>query len=328
MQLAPVPFAVEANLAAAEAAVRQAAAQGAPLIVLPAYFNTGYVFSPRLTAAAEPPEGPSVRRLVALSVELGVHLAAGLLVRLGREVVLAAVLVTPDGRTHTAAQRRLGPWEAAFFAPGTGPHVAETALGRLGLLAGWDCADPAAWAGLAGQVDAVLLPAAPVRLHRALLNFPAARKVHLAELMPALLRRRDALDELAGAHLGRAAAALGVPVIHAGLAGRFVAQLPSPRLSFLAAALTRPRYWRWVNEAPQASLRATFYAATAVYAVDGQALTQPLPDAGLALADLTLGPAAHPPQAVAPLTLPAAARVAEAMLWPALRQAYARQRGP
>ncbi|MCC7362602.1 MAG: carbon-nitrogen hydrolase family protein [Anaerolineales bacterium] len=329
VQLAPVPFALEANLAAAEAAVRAAAAQGAQLVVLPACFNTGYVYSPRLTAAAEPPAGLSLQRLTALSAELNIYLAAAAVRRQGREVVMVAVLVTPDGCLTTAAQRRLGPWEAAYFAPGAGPLVADTALGRLGLLVGWDFTDPAAWAALAGRVDAVVLPAAPVRLHRAVLNFPAARKVHLAELMPALLPRRAALDDLASGYLGQAAAALGAPVIHAGLAGRFVAQLPCPRRSFLAAALTRPRYWAWVTAAPQVSLRATFYAASAVYATDGRAITAPLLDAGLALADLTAPPApAQPPRAVPPAPIPAQARFAAALLRPALRHAYATHRAP
>ena len=45
IQMYSVPGKVEANLARAEALVRQAAAAGAELVVLPEFFNTGYQFS-------------------------------------------------------------------------------------------------------------------------------------------------------------------------------------------------------------------------------------------------------------------------------------------
>lgn len=326
VQFAAVPFAVAVNLANAERLIRQAAAQGAQLIVLPELFNTGYAYSPRLTAAAEPADGPTVTRLQSLSAALNVHLAGTLLLREGPEVVNAFVLVQPDGRTHTYAKRHPFLWEACYFTPGRAPRIVETALGRLGLLVCWDLTDPAAWAAYAGQVEAVLIASTPARFHRALLNFPAARKVYVAELMTTLLRHRRQLDVLYAGYVGQCAAALGVPVVHAVMSGRFVAQLPYPRLSFLAAAAFQPKYWAWANQAHQASLRASFYGSTAIYAADGHALAAAPMDEGLAVADLPLGPAPHPPRRVPRAPVPWELRLFERLLWPFARAAYRRHR--
>ncbi len=329
VQFAAVPFAVDVNLAAAERLIRQAARQGAQLIVLPELFNTGYAYSPRLTAAAEPLTGPTVARLQALSAELNVHLAGTLLLRDGGEVVNAFVLVQPNhrtaaGGTHIYSQRHPFLWEACYFTPGRAPLIVETALGRLGLLVCWDLTHPAAWAAYAGQVDAILIASAPVRFHRALLNFPAARKVYVAELMTTLLRHRRQLDELYGGYVGQCAAALGVPVVHAVMSGRFVAQLPYPRLSFLAAAAFKPHYWSWAKLAHQASLRASFYGSTAIYAADGHALATAPMDDGLAVADLPLGFPPHPPRPVPHAPVPWELRLFERLLWLFARAAYRR----
>jgi predicted amidohydrolase len=329
VQFAAVPFAGPANLATLEQLVRQAAAQGAQLVVLPELFNTGYAYSPRLTAAAEAPDGPTGRWLQALSAELGICLAGTLLVREGGrpqgQVVNSFVLATPQGARHHYAKRHPFLWEGCYFAAGRTPLIVETALGRLGLLVCWDITHKEAWAEYAGRVDAVLIASTPARFHRALLNFPAARKVHLAELDPGLLHRRHALDELYAGYVGQCAAALGVPVVHAVMAGRFVAALPFPRLSFLANAVRRPAYWAWARQAAQATLRATFYGTSAVYDAAGQALaTVPTTEAGLALADVRLGQPPHAPQPVPPAPVPPDLRLFERVLRPLARRAYAR----
>ncbi len=170
VQFAAVPFALAANLATVERLVRQAAAAGAQLIVLPELFNTGYAYTPRLTAAAEQLAGPTVSRLRALSAELNVQLAGPLLLRQERAVVNAFAVVPPAGPVQTYAKRHPFLWEACYFTPGHRPLIVATALGRLGLLTCWDLAHPAAWAAYAGQVDAVLIASTPARARSTWLN--------------------------------------------------------------------------------------------------------------------------------------------------------------
>src|SRR5215510_9883877 len=73
LQFSSTPFALSRNLESAERLIREAAAQGAQIVVLPELFNTGYVYTPRLFAAAETEDGATLRRLTSLSAELKVY---------------------------------------------------------------------------------------------------------------------------------------------------------------------------------------------------------------------------------------------------------------
>jgi predicted amidohydrolase len=333
LQFAATPFDRERNLATAARLARAAVDQGAQLLVLPELFNTGLVYSPRLKQAAEAEDGPTLAWLGAQSRALGAHLAGTLLLRRAGRVHNVLALAAPDGRRHLYAKRYPFLWERCSFEPGRLPVIAETALGRLGLLVCWDTAHPAAWAGYAGQVEAVLVAAAPARLHRAVLNFPGAQKVYLAQLLPALLRERENLDELFSAHTAACAAALGVPVVQSVMAGRFVTPLPLARFSLLAAAWRQPRYWPLVRPARLASLRATFYGGSAIYGGDGAMLAQAAAepgaapgDEGLAVADLPPRVGARPARAAPRPRLPGELLIFERLLRPLAAGAYRQNR--
>jgi predicted amidohydrolase len=325
LQFFATPFDRERNLATAGRLARAAVAQGAQLLLLPELFNLGYVFSPRLTEAAEDDHGPTVSWLREQSAALGAHLAGTLLLRQGGHVRDTLVLAAPDGRLHTATKRHPFLWERCYFEPGAGAAVAGTSLGRVGLLVGWDSFQPAAWARLAGQVDVVLVASAAARWHRAVLNFPGAQKVYAAQLMPALLRQRDVLDGLPSAHLAACAAALGVPVVHALLAGRLVTPLPLAGYSLLCAAWRRPRYWPLARQARLASLRGTFFGGSALFDPQGATLAQVNTEEGLALAEL---PPARigPPSPVPAPNLPAELRTLQSLLRPIAAGVYRRSK--
>jgi predicted amidohydrolase len=326
LQLFSTPFDRERNLATVGRLAREAVNQGAQLIVLPELFNTGYVYSPRLTQAAEPEDGPTVTWLREQSAALGAHLAGALLLRRAGPVHSAFVLAAPDGGLHTVAKRHPFLWERAYFEPGGQPAIADTALGRLGLLVGWDALHPEAWAAYAGRVDAVLVASAAARWHRAVLNFPGAQKAYLAQLMPSLLRERDVLDGLPAAHLAACAAALGVPVVQAVMSGRLVTQIPFARFSLLWAAWRKPRYWPLARPASLASLRGTFYGGSAIYDAHGATLAQVAGEEGSALAELPpAAPPGRPGRAPRP-RLPAELALFERLLRPLAAGAYLRNK--
>jgi len=110
IQQAYVPFDRDANMAKAEPAIRDAAAQGAEIVCLPEMFLTGYpgpsatdgeaweAFVARMRETAEPPDGPYARRLAALAGKLGVHLVAGACERRDGKLYNSAFFFGPDGR--------------------------------------------------------------------------------------------------------------------------------------------------------------------------------------------------------------------------------------
>lgn len=314
------------NLETAQRLVRQAAENGAEVVLLPALLNTGYAYTSKLTAAAETRTGPTLSMLGALSRELEVVVAGGLLLRAGRQVFSALAVATPDNRLAVYYQRRVCLWERCYFEPGRAPLVVETRVGRLGLLLGWDAADPRAWEAYAGQVDGVLVASAGPRFHRAVLNFPLGRTVYLGQLVPGLVTQRDALDQLLSGPIAVQAARLGVPVAHTAMSGRFVTTFPFPRLSFFVAGLDLPRYWPLAAQAHLASMRATFYGSSAIVGADGGVAARVEGEEGIALAEVKPRPGAGQALPAAPpgLVLPPTVRLLGRLLRPLAAVAYRR----
>jgi predicted amidohydrolase len=287
LQFFATPFDLTRNLETAERLIRAAAAQGARLIVLPELFNTGYVYTPRLFAFAETEDGLTLRNLVRLSSELKIYLAGPLLLRDGVHIFNVFALVEPDGKIHKYRKQNPFLWERCYFEAGREPLVVETELGRIGLMTCWDVARRDIWETYRSRVDVLLIASAPPRFHRAVLNFPLGQKVYLAQMMPALLHDRDKIDNWFLEDIAARAAWLGAPIVHSVMAGRFVTEVPFPRLSFLAAAFARPRLWPLAAQAHLASLRATFYGTSAIFSTRGETLARVEAEEGIAVADIS-----------------------------------------
>ena len=103
VQLDPQLGAVAVNLATTEAKLREAAKDGAELVIFPECGLTGYGFASRAEAVshAEPIPGPSTTALIAVCRELNVHTVVGLLERDGERLFNVAVVLGPDGVVGT-----------------------------------------------------------------------------------------------------------------------------------------------------------------------------------------------------------------------------------
>ena len=91
---------VEANVAKAEARIREAHGNGADFICLPEGFNTGYYCYKYdvMKAAAESIDGPTITKFRGLAKELGVHLLAPIMMTAGTGIVEnTAVLIDDEG---------------------------------------------------------------------------------------------------------------------------------------------------------------------------------------------------------------------------------------
>ncbi|MEO3787520.1 carbon-nitrogen hydrolase family protein [Actinocorallia sp. B10E7] len=133
-----------ANLELCAGHVRDAAARGARLVVLPENSNRVRNYSSREECweRSEDLDGPFVTGLRELAAELGVHIAAGVDLRGGDSptVYIASVLLGPDGGIVGVHHKHvLWDYEYTLFVPGDEPYqVFDTELGRIGLLL---CAD-------------------------------------------------------------------------------------------------------------------------------------------------------------------------------------------
>jgi predicted amidohydrolase len=127
------PGDVERNLASMERLARQAAAEGAQVVLFPEGSLVDYHEDVR--ALAEPyPDGPSTSRMAALARDLGLAIGFGLPERSGDLVYLSHAFVDADGPIAVARKTALfaSPRdelrdEPRWFEPGSGPVAFELA---------------------------------------------------------------------------------------------------------------------------------------------------------------------------------------------------------
>lgn len=216
--------AVEANLAHAQALVEQAAGQGAQLVVLPELFNTGYEYTDRNFALAEPPDGRTGTWLRAMARRLGIHLAAAFPIRSPAGAAITAVLAAPDGRQWAYQKMHVAIWENAYFVRGTQPVVADTDLGRIGLLICWDQVFSDLARAYQGRVDLLCIPSSPPIFAG---QFEDERGQVLARVGPARIlgATLDAVSWFGQATALHARSA-GVPAVYAPRCGSFCSPIP------------------------------------------------------------------------------------------------------
>jgi len=138
----------DANLAASIAALREAAASGAALVLLQE-LHTGPYFcqteDPAVFDLAEPIPGPTTEQLGAVAAELGIVVVASLFERRAPGLYHnTAVVLERDGRIAGRYRKMHIPddpayYEKFYFTPGDlGFTPIDTSVGRLGVLVCWD----------------------------------------------------------------------------------------------------------------------------------------------------------------------------------------------
>ncbi|MFD1881772.1 N-carbamoylputrescine amidase [Paracoccus pacificus] len=137
-----------ANLDRAETAIREAAAQGAQVVLIQELFAAPYFCitqDPRYFGLAAPAaENPLIGGLAALARELGVVLPVSFFERAGQSHFNSMAMVDADGSIlgiYRKSHIPQGPGyeEKYYFSPGdTGFRVWDTAAGRIGVGICWD----------------------------------------------------------------------------------------------------------------------------------------------------------------------------------------------
>lgn len=129
----------EANLSRAEKYIKEAAAHGAEVVLLPECLDLGWTHSSSLEKAEPIPEGGPYKRLSAAASLSGLYICAGLTERKGAKIYNSAVLINPEGKLEII-HRKLNELDIGhpYYALGDRLNVAETNLGVFGVMI---CAD-------------------------------------------------------------------------------------------------------------------------------------------------------------------------------------------
>lgn len=242
--------AVEANLAHATGLVEQAAAQGAQLIVLPELFSAGYEYTDRNFSLPEPLDGPTGTWIVAAARRLGVHLVGSFPARIGSKAYIVAQLAAPGGRKWVYYKNHVALWENFYFERGNWPLIAETDLGRIGLLICWDQIFADLARAYQGRVDLLCVPSSPP----VWLGTLEDGQGHVLARLDRLRSLGRSLDGVAWFDRARRTHArhAGVPLVYAARCGEFHSPIPygwsfltmpGPREAWHVLRAVGPRYW-------------------------------------------------------------------------------------
>lgn len=286
MDVTPAPTAQRLERAAN--CIGQAAAQGARLVVLPEVFNTGYEYSDANYALAEPIDGPTVSWMKAQAARHQIHLAGSLLLLDDEDIYNAALLVAPDGRIWRYDKNYPWAWERAYFRDGSRITVADTDLGRIGMMICHDYNHAELWERYAGKVDLLLIISSPPRLLDFDLIFPDGCRLNLK------LRGKPLFYPAGrtpwGDDLNEHAAWMRVPVVNTMMSGMFRSKVPMAKLSLFFFLALRPDVWgRLMRQADDVVIETGFDQETKVVGAAGEVLARVEHTGdGFTLADVSL----------------------------------------
>ncbi len=264
-QMDATPAPVRERLARAASLVDTAAKQGAQIVVLPELFNLGYVYDESNYYAAEDINGQTVQWMTAQAAQHKVYLAGSLLLLDGNDIYNAALLIAPDGKQWRYDKNYPWLYERAYFRGRPNIIVADTDLGKLGMLICWDAAHPDLWQQYAGQVDAMLVISCPPNMGHHDLVFTDGTRVNFQELNPGVDSEFPSRD------IELRAAWMQVPVAATTGAGQFKSQLPLSSVSARFEVILRPDLWR---KAGNPTMEAGYFHETKIVDAQGQVVAR------------------------------------------------------
>lgn len=321
VQLDVAPAPLEQRLERAGRQVAEAAAQGARLVVLPELFNVGYAYQDENYRRAETLSGPTALWMRETAARHGVHLAGTLLLLDGAEIYNTLLLLAPDGRRWRYDKLFPWGWERAYFRPGHHTTVADTDLGRIGMLICWDVAHPQPWADYAGQVDLMLIASCPPDVNNPTYRFPSGAEISAGQLGPVMARMRGLGRAVFGAAIDAQAAWLGVPAVNTVGCGQVATRVPRAAAALLPFVPFAPGLARLLPEAAGMEMRCAMNRGCKVVDARGQVLAEAPEQAGetFALAQVELADAPPAPRGPQPrIPVPAAAYLLSDWLLPSL----------
>jgi len=249
VQMDANPAPASERLVRAERLVAKAGYSGAQLVVLPELFSVGYTYEASNYSRAEPLAGPSISWMKRTAAELGIHLAGSVLLREEGEIYNALLLWAPDGRMWRYDKVYPWAWERAFFRRGRGTMVADTDLGRIGLLICWDVGHRTLWRQYAGQVDLMVISSCPPNVADPTYYMPDGRTVSLDQLGPLVSSTTRAGERVFGDIVSEQVGWLGVPAVNAMGCGQIKTPVPNGQAMILGLAPLAPGLLRFLGQA-------------------------------------------------------------------------------
>ena len=272
MQVTPSPL--HERLHRAGKLVREAALQGAVLIVLPELFNTGYTYSDANFHSAREDGERTKTWMMQLSEECNIYLAGSFFFCELNKIYNRLYLTAAHGKSWQYDKTYPWGWERAYFQPGNGIEIADTALGRIGLMLCWDVAHADLWRQYAGKVDLILSCTCPPDIPAGLYCFPDGSQYGAGQLGALFQSMQHSAVKVFVETPAQQCRWLGVPYISSTGSGTVNTFIPNPKGSFLGALFSKPSMVRKYSIANKLSIQAEMVEAARVYNAKGVQIAQ------------------------------------------------------
>lgn len=270
IQMDATPAPVPDRLSRASDLVEEAVSNGAQLVVLPEIFNTGYQYSDDNYTLAETIDGQTVTWMKSQAAERGIHLAGSLLLLDEDNVYNSMLLVAPDRRFWRYDKSFPWAWERAYFREGRTITVADTDLGRFGMLICWDYAHPELWARYAGKVDAMLIASCPPKVAELDVVFADGTRYNNSEGPDTFTGTGMPF----GDDMHQQSTWMRVPLVNTTGSGTFRSKPPMALASLGGLLAGQPAHWKQLVQANLIYLECGFYPQTKIVDAQGNVLAQ------------------------------------------------------
>ncbi len=298
IQMDANPAPTPERLDRAERLVTDATYNGAQLVVLPELFNTGYTYDPSNHHRAERLDGPTIHWMRDLAAYLNVHLAGSLLLRDCADIYNSMLLFSPEERMWRYDKNYPWGWERGYFRPGHGISVAETELGRIGMLVCWDVAHLDLWRQYAGKIDLMLISSCPPDVSNPTYYFPNGDTVTFDQMGPLMAPFKDSGARVFDELLRQQTAWLGVPVVNTVGCGRIDTSLPNGLGGLLSMVPVAPWLVKYLPQANRMRMACDFVPGCKIMDATGHTLSELQQNQGETFTVAEVIPGEQPPQPV------------------------------
>jgi hypothetical protein len=331
IQMDANPASTAERIARADRLVRQAAAAGAQLLVLPELFHLGYSYDEGNFARAETLRGPTATWMRDLAAGLNIHLAGSVLLRDGGEIYNSLLLFAPSGQMWRYDKNYPWGWERGYFRGRRNITVAATALGRIGMLVCWDVAHRNLWRAYAGNVDLMIISSCPPDVGNPTYRFPSGATLTMDDLGPLMASMKDSARQLFGSMVNQQTAWLGVPAVATVGTGQISTAIPRGKTLWRTMIPVAPGLARYLPEADQLQMSCGLVPGCKVIDASGNVIAELPQEAGESWTSGEVTLADRPPQprgAQPASTVPPLSYALSDMFLPALmRKVYNQGRG-
>jgi len=203
------------NLEKADNLIEEAFKKNAELVILPEFFTTAVGFHPLMLDAALPLKGKAFELLMSKAKKHNAMVGGSYIaIKENNERYNTFVLAMPDGTYQFHDKDLPSMWENCYYQPGKDDGVLDTPVGPLGVAMCWELVRTQTARRLLGNID--LLVGGSCWWDVPYKNFPLPFKKSISRDNKEIMRQTPS----------RMGKMLGVPVIHAGQAGRLECNIP------------------------------------------------------------------------------------------------------